>query len=140
MHFPGPPPSRLGKNKTGTFSTFPVKPGDACASDVLNDARCAFVAREPGTEGRSSPFCDAPALRGSAYCAEHHAVCDFAPGSEESERLGRDLDREAETVPPPPEELSFLASVEIPEPEPDEEPEDLSACLDGLPKPQPDFE
>lgn len=133
-------PSSLDKNKTRTNSTRPVKPGeDGTPSDLRRG--CAFVAREPAASGRASPFCDAPALPGSAYCADHHAICDVAPGSAESERLGRDLEREAATESPPPEELSFLASVEIPEPEPEAESEDWTGCLDGLPKPHtPDFE
>jgi len=74
--------------------------------------RCGFVV----AQGDRHPFCDRPALKGSSYCARHHALCTVAPDSDEAARLLREQDRiSAESAPPPPE-LAQLAAADLPEP------------------------
>jgi GcrA cell cycle regulator len=38
---------------------------------------CQWIYGEPA--GKATRFCDAPGLRGSAYCAAHHALCHTTP-------------------------------------------------------------
>src|SRR5258706_16239042 len=47
--------------------------------------RCGYVARAGWRYGGATPFCDAPALPGSSYCAGPRALCTIAPGSAAAE-------------------------------------------------------
>src|SRR5262249_10044011 len=78
------------------------------------------------------PFCDAPALPGSSYCACHQPLCVVAPESPEGRRLGLALDAEAE-APEPPDELAHLAVCETPEAMA-EDPDELAVLLDYRPR------
>lgn len=76
------------------------------------------------------PFCDAPALPGSSYCARHRALCILAPGSAAAESAARALDAAAAAAPAPPRELAFLGAASVPELEAAAERDDIAACLD----------
>jgi hypothetical protein len=58
---------------------------------------CAFIGEGEGAE----KFCEAPALRGSPYCARHRALCLVAPDSAEGTALLREIERAADEAPPP---------------------------------------
>ena len=73
------------------------------------------------------PFCDAPALPGSSYCAQHRALCVIAPGSAAAARAARTLDEVAAAAPG---ELAFLDGAAMPELEAAAERDDIAACLD----------
>jgi hypothetical protein len=76
------------------------------------------------------PFCDAPALPGSSYCAQHRARCVIAPGSAAAERAARSLDEAAAAASASPGELAFLDAAAVPELEAAAERDDIAACLD----------
>ncbi len=96
--------------------------------------RCGYVARAGWRYGKGAPFCDAPALPGSSYCARHRALCTIAPGTAAAEIAARALDRAADAAPAPPPELAFLDAASVPELEAAAEPEDIAACLDLPPE------
>jgi hypothetical protein len=92
--------------------------------------RCSYVDAEAWRYADPSPFCDAPAVRGSAYCARHQALCRLAPGSPAAIAAAEALAQAGET-PPPPRELGFLDALPIPEPEGDVTERDaIDDCLD----------
>jgi len=78
------------------------------------------------------PFCDAPALPGSSYCPQHHAVCVIAPGSAAADGAARSLAEAAAAAPASLRELAFLDAAAVPELEAAAERDDIAACL-GLP-------
>ena len=75
------------------------------------------------------PFCDAPPLPRSSYCAHHHAICVIAPGSDAAEMAARRLDEAAAEVAPSPGELAFLDAAAVPEHEAAAERDDIAALL-----------
>jgi hypothetical protein len=79
------------------------------------------------------PFCDAPALPGSSYCARYRALCVIAPGSAAAERAARRLDEAAAAASAPSGELEFLDAAAVPELEAAAERDDIAACLDLSP-------
>jgi len=87
--------------------------------------RCSFIVREHWRYGGAEPFCNAPSVPGSAYCARHLARCT-ASAESEAELAG------AAEVPPPPPELGYLAEAALPELLPEDEGE-LRALLDVQP-------
>jgi hypothetical protein len=58
---------------------------------------CSFILNEEG----APKICDAPAVRGSPYCARHRALCVVAPDSPEGAAILREIERAAEEAPPP---------------------------------------
>lgn len=68
---------------------------------------CGYVVVEDWQYGQGSPFCDAPALPGRAYCARHWALCHRPDEAREAEP--------ADTGGPP-AELAHLEPVDLPEP------------------------
>ncbi|HTC18474.1 MAG TPA: hypothetical protein VK690_05125, partial [Stellaceae bacterium] len=108
----------LDENNSGTSGTIGgVNSPVTCIAKVCDQyeskpgGRCGFVV----APGSSQPFCDAPALPGSSYCARHHALCAVKPDSDEAARLLRDQDSAAARAGPPPPELGFLAAGDPPE-------------------------
>ena len=93
-------------------------------------APCGYVARGSWRYGEAGPFCDAPAVPGSSYCAEHRALCTIAPGSAAAAGAARALDQAADAARTPPPELFFLAAAPPPELDAAAEPEDIAGCLD----------
>jgi len=92
--------------------------------------RCGYVALVGWRYGAAPPFCDAPALPGSSYCAHHRSLCIIAPGSAAAELAARTLDAAAAAAPAPPRELAFLDAAAVPELEAAAERDDIAACLD----------
>jgi hypothetical protein len=92
--------------------------------------RCGYVALVGWRYGEATPFCDAPALPGSSYCARHRSLCIIAPGSAAAESAARALDQVASAAPAPPPELAFLDAAAVPELEAAAERDDIAACLD----------
>jgi hypothetical protein len=88
------------------------------------------VVRDGWRYGEAAPFCDAPALPRSSYCAHHRALCTIAPGSTAAETAGRALDHIADAASAPPPELAYLDAASVPELEAAAEPADIAACLD----------
>jgi hypothetical protein len=81
---------------------------------------CGYIVAE-GAGGVQ--FCDAPAVRGSSYCAHHRARCGVAPDTQAGRALVAELAREAERPPLAPiplDALEFDAT----------EPEEVIATLD----------
>jgi hypothetical protein len=76
------------------------------------------------------PFCDAPAVPGSSYCAHHHAICVIAPGSAAAEMAARRLEEAAAAARASPRDLAFLDAAAVPELEAAAERGDIAACLD----------
>jgi hypothetical protein len=68
------------ENNSGTIS----QPGEAekpsLASSAAEPAPCAFIAAAEWAVG-AVPFCGAPSLPGSSYCAAHHRLCHLDPAS-----------------------------------------------------------
>jgi hypothetical protein len=114
-----------------------------CANEKENIQGTIIQARLPVTGNRTAEpcgyvmatgagavrFCDAPAQRGSSYCAHHRALCQVAPGTPEAAAIAAELAREADRPPPP--ALDGNPVLEIDE----TEPEDALASLD-LPRRQ----
>jgi hypothetical protein len=111
----------LEKNKTNTETIAGPSSPVTSIPEVLNprlhipdDRPCGFVV----AQGASQPFCDEPALKGSSYCAVHHALCTVPPDSAAAERFLREQDRIAAQRDEPPPELAHLMAAgltEIPE-------------------------
>ena len=76
------------------------------------------------------PFCDAPALPGSSYCAQHRAICIIASGSAAAEIAARMLDKAAAAAPRSLRGLAYLDAAAVPELEAAAERDDIAACLD----------
>jgi hypothetical protein len=58
---------------------------------------CSYI-----LDGDGAPqICEAPAVRGSPYCARHRALCLVAPDSPEGAAILREIDRAAAEAPPP---------------------------------------
>lgn len=93
-------------------------------------AQCGYVDAEAWHYGEGNPFCDAPALPGSSYCARHQALCAVAPDSPAGAAAARALAEAADAATVPPPELAFLAAVTLPELEAEAEPGDIAACVD----------
>jgi len=87
------------------------------------------VVRDGWRYGMAPPFCDAPALPGSSYCAHHRVVCILAPGSAAAETAARALD-EAAAAESVSRVLAFLDAAAVPEVEAAAERDDIAACLD----------
>lgn len=136
-HQPRPHTLNLYENITRTIAQPPalvtlqlVTGNGAAAPD-----RCGYVVREGWRYGMAPPFCDAPALPGSSYCAHHRALCIVAPGSAAAERAARRLDEAAAAESaPPPGELEYLDAAAVPELEAAAERDDIAACLDLPPR------
>ena len=96
----------------------------------MRAATCAYVAAVAWRYGAGDPFCGAPSLPGSPYCAPHHALCALVAGSAEAAGAVRaQSDPEGEAPPPPP----GLIRSELPLPlelDAEEDPRELAACLD----------
>lgn len=95
----------------------------------VRPATCAYVAAIAWRYGAGDPFCGAPAVPGSSYCAPHHALCALVAGSAEAAGAARaQADAGGETPP-----LPGLIRNELPLPlevDADEDPRELAACLD----------
>ena len=93
------------ENKSSTDFPAPVKDQleDCNYSEQSPSELCAYVVVENWRYGQGSPFCDAPALAGRPYCAQHWALCHGAEKSPEAEPGA------------PPAELAHLAPVALPE-------------------------
>jgi hypothetical protein len=75
---------------------------------------CAYIAADIWPPG-APPFCNAPVLLGSPYCAEHTRLCTVDPASAEGERIAITQDLAARAASPPPE-LDHLTPIALPEP------------------------
>ena len=128
-----PRPQRLNpeENITRTIAqppalvTLRLVAGGSAAPD-----RCGYVLRDGWRYGMAPPFCDAPALPGSSYCADHRALCVIAPGAAAAEVAARRLNEAAAGVAPSPRELAFLDAAAVAEPEAAAERDDIAACFD----------
>jgi len=87
--------------------------------------RCGYI----GEEGLA---CGRAAVRGSAYCPRHRALCQVAPGTREAAAIAAELQREAGRAPP----LGVRHDA-VPEPLEPTEPGDALAALD-LPRREPE--
>jgi hypothetical protein len=87
------------------------------------ERRCVYIAAETWPPG-APPFCGAPVLLGSPYCAEHTRLCTADPASEEGARIALTQDLAARAAPPP--ELDHLAPIALPERAPDDDKLDAS--------------
>ena len=105
--------------------------GSGDCPDVRSRNQCAYIVAER-RRGSDAAFCDAPALRGSSYCARHLRLCVVGPGSAEGRALEAALAAEAEDAPAPPRELAHLAESAVPESLPDD-PRELRVLLDHPP-------
>jgi hypothetical protein len=95
-------------------------PGDRAPAS----RRCSYVVTATWRYGAPDPFCTAPALAGSSYCATHRALCAVDPVSSEGRRLARGQAAAASV--PLPEAFPPLA---MPEPVPETEPEEALVHL-----------
>ena len=117
------------KNTTGTFGQGPESERVG-TNHTGAGALCAYVARD-WRYGSGDPFCGEPAAKGSAYCLRHQRLCQIAPGSETAADASRALAKVADTAPPPPPELGYLAALPVAEREIDGEMVgELSRALD----------
>jgi len=82
----------------------------------------------------SDGSCPAPALPGSAYCAKHRRICTVDPQSGDGARAIRALEREAQTPSAVPPEFFHLIGQFVPELDSDDEPRDIAACIDIVPR------
>jgi hypothetical protein len=120
-----PQPRRLApdKNKQATSACLNRRP-----------APCSFVISGDDALPGVPRFCDAPALPGSAYCAEHHARCAVRPDSAAGRRAIRRLKHAAGQAADPPRDLAHLASVEVAELDSGDDPAEIAACLYTVPE------
>ena len=117
------------KNITGTTSQGP-DPERVSVRATGHGAICAYVAGD-WRYGEGDPFCGEPAAKGSAYCTRHQRLCQIAPSSETAADASRRLAKIADTAPPPPPELGYLAALPVAEREIDGEVVgELSRALD----------
>jgi hypothetical protein len=99
-------------NKTGTSSRGP-------------DEGCVYIAAAKWRAG-AAPFCGAPVLPGSSYCARHAPLCGVDPASERGEQIAAEQDAVAAmsllpdlgtcAVPEPLEEEGALEAWDLPWP------------------------
>lgn len=110
MHQP-PRPEWLSlsphENISGTSSQ------ETSAESDASGGCCAFVTVNNWRYGDGDPFCGAPAVAGSAYCAVHRALCQIPPGTRAGIAAARALRREAEIAAPP--ALGLLDAPALPE-------------------------
>lgn len=121
------------ENTTGTVGQEPKRAGDYARNDDptgRRQRRCSYVAAECWHYGAGDPFCPAPALPDSSYCAEHKALCRLAPGSAAADRAAAALQRAAEAAQGPPAELGFLDLPAIPDLDGEVDPDDIAHCID----------
>ena len=127
-----------GENKTGidpsSLSEVGVEVkriGNLSIDPIRN--RCVFVVSprhaRPGAIG---PFCGAPAIPRSAYCARHHRICVLSAASAAGQADAATLATEAEAAEPPPE-LAHLIPPTLPEQQGEEQPAELRVLLDHPP-------
>src|SRR5690348_9764902 len=131
-HRPRPQTLNLDENITRTIAQPPafVTPRLVAGSGAAALDRCGYVVREGWRYGMTSPFCDAPALPGSSYCAHHRALCIIAPGSAAAAIAARTLDDAAAADAASPGELAFLDAAGTPDLDAAAERDDIAACLD----------
>jgi hypothetical protein len=119
-----PPPFRrdltLNENISGTLLDFRArsKLGFFARTVGFEPAEsaprgCAYIAADTWPPG-APPFCGAPVLLGSPYCAQHTRLCTVDPASPEGERIAITQDLAARAASPP--ELDHLAPIALPEP------------------------
>jgi hypothetical protein len=122
------PISPLYLNKTGTLHGLPVAVTAESACDLRGDfegrqasdrPRCGYVVAATWRYGAPDPFCDAPALPGSSYCAAHRALCAVDPATEEGRRLASRQAAAAQAALP-----DAFPPLVAPEPPPETEPEE----------------
>ncbi len=105
----------VGENISGTISGCRE---DATWNRTTSDLgekigpTCCFIAAESWPAGEP-PFCGAPALPGSPYCASHASLCAAAARSPKGARIALAQDLAARAEPPP--ELGHLAVCVVPE-------------------------
>lgn len=91
---------------------------------------CSFVVAD--WRDGAEPFCGAPAVTGSPYCARHEPLCIVPRDSPEGRSRVAALLDDAEGAPEPPPELAYLRESVLPELLPDDT-GDLRAVLDYPP-------
>ena len=99
---------------------------------------CSYVIDAKAPDGPR--FCDAAAIRGSAYCARHRALCGAAPDTPEGATLARELEREADTVLTPPHDLARLEFTPLLEPQDEDEPAEIAGLVDAVPERRDDLD
>lgn len=87
------------------------------------DQGCAYIAAGTWRAG-AAPFCGAPVVPGSSYCARHAPLCGVDPASERGEQIAAEQDAaaamsllpecEAYAVPDPLEEEGALEAWDLP--------------------------
>ena len=101
-------------------------------------ARCGYVVAEDWRYGGAGPFCDAPAVPGSSYCARHLALCAVAPGTKAAKRILADQAAAARSNGTPPETAGSVPALTEPEPLDAEADADLGGLeLPRRPDPEP---
>jgi len=110
--------TKIARDATAVNENGMVNPADT-------RSQCSFIVTARWRFGGADPFCNAPAVPGSAYCARHLARCAAAPESELA--LAGDVE-----APPPPPELRYLREAALPELLPEAE-DELRALLDVRP-------
>jgi len=112
MQLDCPSQTRLSQdeNITGTInpSDGDIKPDRRAALDT-----CGFVVPEAWSYGGAEPFCNAPALPGSSYCARHRALCVVPARSAKGRGLARDLERLIDGLVSVPEPIEAVEAEEI---------------------------
>jgi hypothetical protein len=79
-------------------------------------ARCGYVVAQDWRYGGADPFCNAPAVPGSSYCAKHLALCAVAPGTKAGARILADQAAAARSDGTPPEAAGRAPALTEPEP------------------------
>lgn len=128
LHPPLPP----HENIMGTIPEFPAAvtaESQVRAHPGAASRRCGYVVASRWHYGAPDPFCGAPAVPGSSYCALHRSLCAVDPASAAGRRLAVRQAAAARAVLPA--EFPPLAA---PEPLPDPDPVEALAGLD-LPSP-----
>jgi hypothetical protein len=75
---------------------------------------CRFIAAEAWEPG-AAPFCGAPVLPGSSYCASHRRLCYIDPVSPQA--AGIVIAQKLAGRVPPPRKLKCLVTSSLPEPD-----------------------
>lgn len=126
--------SPLYGNKKRTMHGLPVAvTAESARDDVGADhdvrsskrRRCGYVVAAAWRYGAPNPFCEAPALPSSSYCAVHHALCAVDPATEEGRRLASGQAAAALTILP-----DGFPPLAAPEPLPETEPDEALAEID----------
>jgi hypothetical protein len=105
------------RSKPGFFARAGLEPAESAPLG------CAYIAADTWPLG-APPFCGAPVLPGSPYCAAHTRLCTADPASAEGERIAIAQDLAARAAPPL--ELDHLAPIALPERTSDDEKLDAS--------------